>query len=244
MSDGLRCACTSLPIPTIAAVNGVAAGAGCNLALGCDLIVASDHARFTEIFAKRGLAFDFGGSWVLPRLVGLHQAKELAFLAEIVDAQEAERIGIVNRVVPHAELAKEVDELATRIAAMPPLQLAMIKRQLNDGLNRTMAEAIEYEGVVQALMATSHDTAEAMIAFLQKRDPRGSPGSDGGFRSASPGRARAPRAPRPRGTPIRAAHRAGQQHGSTRPRLHHEVAVVVGTVVELHGLSSAGCARS
>ena len=121
-----------LPIPTIAAVNGVAAGAGCNLALGCDSIVASDRARFTEIFAKRGLALDFGGSWLLPRLIGLHRAKELAFLAEIIDATEAERIGLVNRVVPHDELDAEVGALAARLAAMPPLQLAVIKRQLND----------------------------------------------------------------------------------------------------------------
>ena len=89
-----------LPQPTIAAVNGVAAGAGCNLALGCDLIVASDRARFSEIFSRRGLSVDFGGSWLLPRLVGLHKAKELVFLAEVIDAAEAARIGIVNRVVP------------------------------------------------------------------------------------------------------------------------------------------------
>ena len=160
-----------LPLPTIAAVNGVAAGAGCNLALGCDLIVASDRARFTEIFAKRGLALDFGGSWVLPRLVGLHRAKELAFLAEIIDAAEAERIGLVNRVVPHNELYASVAALAARLSAMPPLQLAVIKRQLNDGLSNTMAEAIESENVAQALMFSSRDTAEAMIAFMEKRDP-------------------------------------------------------------------------
>jgi 2-(1,2-epoxy-1,2-dihydrophenyl)acetyl-CoA isomerase len=161
-----------LSIPTVAAVNGVAAGAGCNLALGCDLIVASERARFTEIFAKRGLALDFGGSWLLPRLVGLHRAKELAFLADIIDATEAERIGLVNRVVPHDRLAKEVDALARRLAAMPPLQLAVIKRQLNDGSNRSMAEAVEFEDVAQALMFSSRDTAEAMLAFLEKRDPR------------------------------------------------------------------------
>jgi enoyl-CoA hydratase/carnithine racemase len=161
-----------LPLPTIAAVNGVAAGAGCNLALGCDLIVASDRARFTEIFARRGLALDFGGSWLLPRLVGLHRAKELAFLADIIDAAEAERIGLVNRVVPHDRLFVEVDALAVRLAAMPPLQLAVIKRQLNDGSSHSMAEAIEFEDVAQALMFSSSDTAEAMIAFVEKREPR------------------------------------------------------------------------
>jgi 2-(1,2-epoxy-1,2-dihydrophenyl)acetyl-CoA isomerase len=161
-----------LPIPTIAAVNGVAAGAGCNLALGCDLIVASDRARFTEIFSKRGLALDFGGSWVLPRLIGLHRAKQLAFLAEIIDAAEAERIGLVNRVVPHDDFEKEVAALAARLAAQPPLQLAVIKRQLNDAIGRTMAEAVELEAIAQSLMFTSRDTAEAMLAFLEKREPR------------------------------------------------------------------------
>jgi enoyl-CoA hydratase/carnithine racemase len=161
-----------LPVPTIAAVNGVAAGAGCNLALGCDLIVASERARFTEIFAKRGLAIDFGGSWLLPRLVGLHRAKELALLAEIIDAAEAARIGLVNRVVAHDELGAEVATLANRLAAMPPLQLAVIKRQLNDGLSHTMAEAVEAENLAQALMFSSRDTAEAMLAFVEKRAPR------------------------------------------------------------------------
>ena len=161
-----------LPIPAIAAVNGVAAGAGCNLALGCDLIVASDRARFSEIFARRGLAIDFGGSWLLPRLIGLHRAKELALLADVIDATEAERIGLVNRVVPHATLLEEAYTLAGRLAAMPPLQLAVIKRQLDDGLNRTMAEAVEAEGVAQALMFSSADTAEALLAFFEKRSPR------------------------------------------------------------------------
>ncbi len=161
-----------LPLPTIAAVNGVAAGAGCNLALGCDLILASDRARFTEIFARRGLALDFGGSWLLPRLEGLHRAKELAFLADIIDAAEAERIGLVNHVVPHDRLYMEVGALAIRLAAMPPLQLAVIKRQLNDGSSHTMAEAIEFEDVAQALMFSPSDTAEAMLAFVEKREPR------------------------------------------------------------------------
>jgi len=161
-----------LPKPTIAAVNGVAAGAGCNLALGCDLIIASDRARFTEIFSKRGLNVDFGGSWVLPRLVGLHKAKELVFLADILDADEAERVGIVNRVVPHEELEKAVGELAARLAALPPLQLSVSKRLLNQSYSVSMAEALEFEDVAQTMNFSSKDTAEAMLAFVQKREPK------------------------------------------------------------------------
>src|SRR3954468_19098866 len=113
-----------LPKPVIAKVGGVAAGAGCNMALGCDLIVASDDARFSEIFARRGLTIDFGGSFVLPRLVGVHKAKELALLADIISAQEAEQLGIVNRVVPAAELDAFVDDWAARLAAGPPIALS------------------------------------------------------------------------------------------------------------------------
>ena len=160
-----------LPKPTIAAVNGVAAGAGCNLALGCDLIIASDRARFTEIFSKRGLNVDFGGSWVLPRLVGLHKAKELVFLADILDADEAERVGIVNRVVPHEELEKAVGELAARLAALPPLQLSVSKRLLNQSYSVSMADALEFEDVAQTMNFGSADTAEAMRAFVEKRAP-------------------------------------------------------------------------
>jgi 2-(1,2-epoxy-1,2-dihydrophenyl)acetyl-CoA isomerase len=161
-----------LPKPTVAAVNGVAAGAGCNLALGCDLIVASDRARFTEIFSKRGLSVDFGGSWVLPRLVGLHKAKELVYLADIIDATEAERIGLVNRLVAHDALDKTVAELAGRLAALPPIQLSVSKRLLNQSFSVSMAEALEFEDVAQALNFSSADTTEAMLAFAQKREPK------------------------------------------------------------------------
>jgi 2-(1,2-epoxy-1,2-dihydrophenyl)acetyl-CoA isomerase len=160
-----------LPIPTIAAVNGVAAGAGCNLALGCDLVIASDRARFSEIFSKRGLSVDFGGSWLLPRLVGLHKAKELVFLADIVDASEADRIGLVNRVVPHDELDATVREVAGRLAALPPVQLSVSKRLLNQSLSVSMADALEFEDVAQVLNFQSADTAEAVAAFVQKRPP-------------------------------------------------------------------------
>jgi len=169
-----RCALRlhEVPKPTIAAVNGVAVGAGCNLALGCDLIVAADSARFSEIFARRGLSLDFGGSWVLPRLIGLHRAKELAFLAEILSAEEAERFGIVNRVVPAADLEKVVTDLAQRIAAQPPMQLSVIKRQLNQAFSVSMSEALEFEDVAQTVAFSSQDTAEAMLAYFEKREPR------------------------------------------------------------------------
>jgi len=168
-----RCALRlhELPKPTIAKVNGVAVGAGLNLALGCDLIVASDTARFSEIFTRRGLSLDFGGSWLLPRLVGLHKAKELVFLGDIISAAEAERIGIVNRVVPAAELDAEVDVLALRIAKQPPVQLSIAKKQLNQSLSVSMAEALEFEGVAQSLAFSSRDTAEAILAFFEKREP-------------------------------------------------------------------------
>ncbi len=168
-----RCALRlhEVPKPTIAAVNGAAIGAGCNLALGCDLIVAADTARFSEIFPRRGLSLDFGGSWVLPRLIGLHKAKELAFLGDTLSGEEAERIGLVNRLVPAAELTKTVEELAARVAAMPPLQLSIIKRQLNQSYSVSMSDALEFEGVAQSLAFGSKDTAEAMAAFIERRDP-------------------------------------------------------------------------
>jgi 2-(1,2-epoxy-1,2-dihydrophenyl)acetyl-CoA isomerase len=161
-----------VPKPTIAKVNGVAVGAGLNLALGCDLIVAGESARFSEIFVKRGLAIDLGGSWLLPRLVGLHKAKELALLGEMLDAKEAERIGIVNRVVPDAQLDTFVADWAGRLAAGPPLALQMTKRMLMMGAGLSMSEALHQEAMAQSVTGASEDTAEAMRAFFGKREPK------------------------------------------------------------------------
>lgn len=168
-----RCALAlhELSTPTIAKVNGVAAGAGANLALGCDLIIAADHARFIEIFAERGLIVDFGGSWLLPRLVGLHRAKELVLLAEPVTADEAKAMGLVNRVVPAGELDDEVANVARRIASLPPTQLSISKRLLNQSYRASMAEALESEATAQSLMFRSADVIEAMLAFAEKREP-------------------------------------------------------------------------
>lgn len=161
----------ALPQPSIARVDGVAAGAGANLALGCDLVVASDRARFSQIFTKRGLSVDFGGSWLLPRLVGLHKALELCLLADIIDAAEAERVGLVNRVVPVGDLDAAVTDWCDRITALPPIALTSVKRLVHFGATATFADALAAEGVAQAVNFTTKDTAEAMLAFIEKRDP-------------------------------------------------------------------------
>ena len=161
-----------LPKPVIAKVNGVAVGAGMNLALGCDLIVASEQARFSEIFVRRGLSVDFGGSWLLPRLIGLHRAKELAFFGDVISAKEAAELGLVNRVVAPAQLDAFVADWADRLAAGPPLALSMTKRLLTNSFAVSMDEALEAEGLSQTVNIKTDDTAEAIRAFLEKREPK------------------------------------------------------------------------
>lgn len=161
-----------IPVPTIAKVRGVAVGAGLNMALLCDMSVASDNARFSEIFARRGLTIDFGGSWILPRRIGLHRAKELALLADIIDAAEADRVGLVNRVVPDAELDAFVDDWASRLAAGPPIALAQTKKLLNASSTSTLEQALDGEGAAQTINFTTSDTMEAMLAFRDKREPK------------------------------------------------------------------------
>ncbi len=160
-----------LPKPTIAKVDGVAVGAGANMALACDLVVASERARFSEIFARRGLSLDFGGSWLLPNRVGMAKAKELALLAEMVDAPRALELGLANRVVPVAELDAFVDDWARRLAAGPPVALALTKSLLDNGVGKTFAQAIEGESTAQAVNLASEDAKEAFAAFREKREP-------------------------------------------------------------------------
>ena len=130
-----------MPKPTIAKVDGVAAGAGCNMALACDLVVASDRAKFSEIFVRRGLCIDGGGSWLLPRLVGMQRAKELTFLGDFVEGERAERIGLVNRVVPVDELDAVVADLARRLLAGPPLAIRASKALLANSFSVTIEDA-------------------------------------------------------------------------------------------------------
>jgi 2-(1,2-epoxy-1,2-dihydrophenyl)acetyl-CoA isomerase len=157
--------------PTLAKVNGDAVGAGMNLALGCDLVVAAESARFSQIFVRRGLSLDFGGSWLLPRLVGMHKARELAFFGEILSARDAERLGLVNRVVPDAELDGFVADWAERLASAPPLALQSSKRMLSNAFSVGLAEALDAEAAAQSVNLVSEDVREGIAAFLEKRKP-------------------------------------------------------------------------
>lgn len=154
----------------LAAVNGVAAGAGCNLALACDLRIAADDARFIEAFVRVGLAPDCGGSFFLPRLVGLSKAMELLFLGEPVEAQEALRIGLVAKVVPGAELAHAAQEMAETLAC-GPRSIGLIKRAVNRMLLPELETQLEYEAYLQEIAGRSADFDEGVRAFLEKRPP-------------------------------------------------------------------------
>lgn len=164
-------ALSRIPKPTVARVDGVAVGAGLNLALGCDLVVASDRSRFSEIFARRGLSVDFGGSWILPRLVGLHKAKELVLLAGMLSAGEAAEAGLINRVVALSDLDAVVEEWVATLMAGPPLALSMSKSLLNRSFEMSMEQAVEAEAQAQAINLASADAREAMAAFVEKRTP-------------------------------------------------------------------------
>ncbi len=158
--------------PTIAKVDGVAVGAGLSLALGCDLVVASDRARLSVIFARRGLCVDNGASWILPRLVGMARAKELAYFAEMLSPSEALEMGLVNRVLPLAELDAFVEDWAERLAQGPTMALSLSKSLFHQSMSSSMAEALEDEARSQAVNFATTDTAEAMAAFKDKREPR------------------------------------------------------------------------
>ncbi len=160
-----------LPKPTIAAVDGAAVGAGMNLAIGCDIVVATVRAQFAELFVHRGLTLDFGGTWLLPRLVGMARARELALTGRTIDAEEALSIGLISHVVEVAELAGVVNQLAERLAAGAPLAQRFIKTGLSRSHDLTFEQAIAYEDQAQAALLASDDLREGIGAFLQKRDP-------------------------------------------------------------------------
>lgn len=162
-------AVTSFPAPVIAAVNGVAAGAGANLALNCDLVIAARSASFIQAFAKIGLVPDVGGTWLLPRAVGRARAMALAMLAEKLPAEDAERFGMIWRCVDDAALATEVQALGERLAAMPTAALVATRRAFAASSGLTLAEAISMEGRFQAELGQAHDFREGVAAFFAKR---------------------------------------------------------------------------
>jgi 2-(1,2-epoxy-1,2-dihydrophenyl)acetyl-CoA isomerase len=157
--------------PVIGAINGTAAGIGAHLALSCDLVVAAETARFIEIFVRRGLVPDGGGTWLLPRLIGLQKAKELMFFGDDLSAPDAAALGLVNRVVPAEGLEAAVAEWAKRLAAGPTRSLGLTKRLLNRSLDSDRVTAFGEEAAAQELNMTTHDANEGVDAFVERRDP-------------------------------------------------------------------------
>jgi 2-(1,2-epoxy-1,2-dihydrophenyl)acetyl-CoA isomerase len=162
----------SMGQPVIAAVNGVAAGAGASLALACDLRIAAAEARFVLAFGRIGLVPDSGATWFLPRLVGPAKAAEMALIGDPVDAAEALRIGLVSRVVPLAALMTEARALADRLAAGAPLATSLTKAALQRALTIDLDEALDGEAKLQGIAGASDDHAEGLAAFREKSDPR------------------------------------------------------------------------
>ena len=161
----------SIEKPVIAAVNGVAAGAGANIALACDLIIASEKASFVQAFSKIGLIPDSGGTFFLPRLVGMQRAAALMMLGDKLPATEAANMGMIYRAVPAEDLADEVQQLASRLAVMPTKALGLTKRALNRSLEQSLSEQLALEGELQLTASQTNDYKEGVNAFLEKRKP-------------------------------------------------------------------------
>jgi len=162
----------SLPKPVVGAINGVAAGAGASLAFACDVRIAADGASFALAFGRVGLVPDSGATWFLPRLVGAARAAEITMLGDPVSAEDALRIGLVSRVVAADALTPEAHTVAARLAASAPRALALTKRALESGWDRSLDEALEYEAQLQDLAGRTTDHREGMTAFVEKRPPR------------------------------------------------------------------------
>ena len=157
--------------PVIAAVNGTAAGLGAHLALACDLVLAAESARFIEVFVRRGLVPDGGGAYLLPRLIGPQRAKELMFFGDALTAPDAERLGLVNRVVPDGELEKTTREWAQRLATGPTRALALTKQLVNASLDSDRTTAFAAEAAAQEINMTTEDAREGVASFVERRSP-------------------------------------------------------------------------
>lgn len=157
--------------PVIAAVNGVAAGAGANIALACDVVIANENASFIQAFSKIGLVPDSAGTFFLPRLIGFQKASALAMLGDKVSAQEAERIGMIYKYVPSEEFEDTIGKIAFKMAQMPTKALGMIKQLFNRSLTNDLESQLEMESKYQIEAAGSEDYAEGVAAFIEKRQP-------------------------------------------------------------------------
>ena len=163
---------TNLEKPVIAAVNGPAVGGGCNLALSCDIILASEKAVFSQIFVKIGALPDIGGLYFLPRLIGMARAKELFFTGRMVSAEEAANIGMINKVVNHEALGAEALKFAKELAKAPTKSIGMIKMVLNKTLHADLAAVVEYESLIQSHLFLTEDFKEGVRSFFEKREPK------------------------------------------------------------------------
>lgn len=161
----------SLPVPVIAGVNGVAAGAGANIALACDIVVAARSARFIQPFCRLGLVPDSGGTWTLPRLVGRARAMGLALLGEAISAEQAEQWGLIWRCVDDADFQSVVTDLARQLAQQPSFGLSLIKRAINSSLENSLDTQLDLERDLQRLAGRSADYREGVSAFIEKRAP-------------------------------------------------------------------------
>ena len=159
------------PVPVVAKVDGLCVGGGLGLALAADMIWASDASRFCAVFARRGLSLDCGTSWLLRQRIGVHKAKELGFTARMVSGAEALDLGIVNAVVPAAELDAATAEVVATIAAGPPIALSLMKRQLDNASSSSLAQALEVEGLAQTVNVHTEDMREAFRAYAERRPP-------------------------------------------------------------------------
>lgn len=168
----LVCLLAGMPKPVVCAVNGVAAGAGANLALACDFVLAARSAKFVQAFAKIGLIPDSGGTWILPRLIGPARARAAAMLGDPVDAQTAERWGMIHACVEDEDLAARSEDLATRLAKAPTAALGRIKQAMLEGETASLNDQLEREADLQRRCGKSADYREGVAAFLEKRRPK------------------------------------------------------------------------
>jgi 2-(1,2-epoxy-1,2-dihydrophenyl)acetyl-CoA isomerase len=157
--------------PVIAAVNGIAAGAGFNMALACDMVIASESSNFSQSFVHVGLISDFGGAYLLPKVVGVHKAKELMFTGESIDSKEAYRLGIINHLVEDDKLMETVGKMAKRLSFAAPIALRYMKEMVNDGVESTLEDILKREAELQVICFNTEDHKEGVKSFFEKRRP-------------------------------------------------------------------------